>query len=101
MDFAGGREFKLPAGSIYTANITPDLETGIGNWTKQQFVDRFKVYAVSAHNMPAVSDTDFQTIMPWTMYGGMKVQDLEAIYTYLRTVKPIKNQVVKFVPAKG
>jgi len=44
-----------------------------------------------------VGPEDFQTIMPWTMYGSMKQSDLEAIYAYLRTVKPIKNQVVKFV----
>jgi mono/diheme cytochrome c family protein len=101
MDFAGGREFKLPGGSLYTANITPDKETGIGYWTKQQFVDKFKAFADSAHAPKQVSGSEFQTIMPWTMYGGMKVQDLEAIYTYLRTLKPIKNQVTKFVPKQG
>lgn len=101
MDFAGGREFKLPGGSVFTANITPDKETGIGQWTKKQFVDKFKAYADSGHTPKTVSGTEFQTIMPWMMYGRMKVQDLEAIYTYLRTVKPIKNRITKFVPAKG
>ncbi|MGV3507876.1 MAG: c-type cytochrome [Sphingobacteriaceae bacterium] len=101
MDFAGGREFKMPGGSLYTANITPDQETGIGKWTKQEFVDRFKAYADANHSMKAVGKDDFQTIMPWTMYGGMKTQDLEAIYSYLKTVKPVKNQVTKFVPIKG
>ncbi|MFD2163211.1 c-type cytochrome [Paradesertivirga mongoliensis] len=98
MDFAGGREFKLPGGSVFTANITPDKETGIGHWTKQQFVERFKSYADSGHSPKTVNGSEFQTVMPWTMYGGMKTQDLEAIYTYLRSVKPIKNQVTKFVP---
>ena len=101
MDFAGGREFKLPGGSVFTANITPDKETGIGHWTKQQFVERFKAFADSGHITQTVSGTEFQTVMPWTMYGGMKTQDLEAIYAYLRTIRPIKNQVIKFVPAKG
>lgn len=101
MDFAGGREFKLPGGSVYTANITPDKETGIGNWTKQQFVEKFKAFADSGHVMKTISGTEFQTVMPWTMYGGMKIKDLEAIYSYLRTLKPIKNQVIKFVPVKG
>lgn len=101
MDFAGGREFKLPGGSIYTANITPDKETGIGNWTQKHFVERFKTFADSGHTMKTVSGSEFQTIMPWTMYGGMKVQDLEAIYSFLRTLKPIKSQVTRFVPAKG
>jgi len=37
--------------------------------------------------------------MPWTMYGRMNEQDLEAIFAYLRTVKPISNSVVKFTAA--
>jgi len=98
MEFAGGREFKLPQGSVFTANITPDNETGIGKWTKQQFVDRFKAFADSGHTPKILDENEFQTIMPWTMYSGMKVQDLEAIYSYLRTIKPIKNPVTKFVP---
>ncbi len=100
VDFAGGREFKLPNGSVFTANITPDKETGIGNWTKAQFVTRFKAFA-DAHTMQPVKGQEFQTIMPWTMYGGMKVQDLESIYTYLNSLKPIKNRVIKFIPVKG
>ena len=43
---------------------------------------------------------DFNSIMPWTMYGKMTDADLEAIYTYLRTVTPIKNDVVKYTAAK-
>lgn len=40
-----------------------------------------------------------QTIMPWTMYGGMTAEDLGAIYTYLSTVRPINNRVPeKFKP---
>ena len=42
-DFAGGTEFKLPDGGIVRQpNITPDADTGIGTWTEQQFVDKFK-----------------------------------------------------------
>ena len=37
--FAGGMEFNLPAGTVRSANITPDLETGIGKWTKEQFIN--------------------------------------------------------------
>lgn len=97
MDFAGGYEFKLPGGTVSSANITPDTETGIGSWSKEQFVNRFKVSA-NAHFTRSINPGDFQTIMPWTMYGRMKTSDLEAIYAYLRTVKSIKNQVTKFSP---
>lgn len=97
--FSGGREFNLPSGVLYTANITPDPETGIGNWTKEAFVARFKAYADSAYVPPAVAPGEMQTLMPWTMYGGMSEKDLGAIYTYLRTVKPVKKSIPeKFVP---
>jgi len=97
MDFAGGAEFKLPGGAVYSANITPDQETGIGKWTTEQFVSTFKAYE-DVHKLKEVNKTDFQTIMPWSMYAGMKVKDLEAIFSYLKTLKPISNRVEKFVP---
>jgi Cytochrome c len=97
--FAGGREFALPSGLLITPNITPDKETGIGNWTKESFVARFRAYADSSYKPHKVGPNEFQTIMPWTMYGGMSEQDLGAIYTYLMTLKPIKNAIPeKFKP---
>ncbi len=42
---------------------------------------------------------EFQSVMPWTMYAGMKTEDLEAIYNYLRTVVPIDHTVIKFQDA--
>jgi hypothetical protein len=99
MDFAGGREFGVPGGAIVrSANITPDKETGIGNWTKAQFVARFRMYADSNNKPAHINQGEFQTIMPWYAYGKMKPSDLEAIYNYLRTVKPVSNKVVKFQP---
>lgn len=95
--FGGGREFNFPDGSVVrSANITPDDETGIGKWTQEAFVARFKLYADSSYAAPAVQPGDFNTIMPWTMYCNMTREDLSAIYTYLRTVKSVQNKVVKF-----
>ena len=96
-EFGGGREFDLGNGtSCNTPNITPDKETGIGNWNKEIFIQRFKQYAdTSYHNRP-VGKTDFNTVMPWLMYSGMTVKDLSCIYEYLQTVKPIKNKVQPF-----
>ncbi len=99
--FAGNRAFQMPGGSVYSGNITPDKETGIGNWTKDAFIARFKAYADSGYVPPAVPTNSFQTVMPWTMYAGMKTSDLEAIYNYLQTVKPVRNPVTKFIPVKG
>ena len=100
LSFAGGRAFGFPDGSVVrSSNITPDKETGIGGWTREQFVARFKAYADSAYVIPSVNPGEFNTIMPWTMYAQMKEEDLSAIFTYLQSVKPIANAVTKFTPA--
>ncbi len=97
MELAGGFEFPMPHGGIVrSANITPDKETGIGSWTEESFVQRFKVYSDSAYKPIEVKKGEFNSIMPWTMFATMKTEDLKAIYAYLKTVKPIKNQVTKF-----
>jgi mono/diheme cytochrome c family protein len=97
-EFGGGMEFKFPQGIVRSPNITADKETGLGSWTKDIFVQRFKAFVDSNYHAPKVND-GMNTPMPWTMYGGMKETDLAAIYTYLRTVKTLSNQVVKFEPA--
>ncbi len=103
MDFAGGLKFQFPNNDInYTANITPDLETGIGSWTKEAFIQRFKSYADStgAPKMIPVEEHQKNTVMPWTALGGMTEEDLGSIYAYMRTVTPVKNKVVTFIAAK-
>lgn len=100
LQFSGGREFQSPDGSVIrTANITPDEETGIGKWTEQEFIKKFKSYSDSGYVLPSVAPGEFNTFMPWTMYSGMNVEDLSAIYAYLRTVPPRKNLVTKFSKA--
>ena len=99
MYLAGGREFNFPAGIVHSLNITPDAETGIGNWTKDDFIARFKFYDnEDAQNVAVNFEKDFNTPMPWLMYAGMTREDLGAIYEYLRTVKPVNHRVNRFVP---
>ncbi|MGH2646887.1 MAG: c-type cytochrome [Ginsengibacter sp.] len=99
--FSGGREFEFPDGSVVrSANITPDITTGIGTWTEEMFIDRFKAYADSSYHPATVTAGEFNSIMPWNMYCKMAKEDLAAIYTYLRSVKPITNKVEKFTAAK-
>jgi mono/diheme cytochrome c family protein len=100
MDYAGGRVFPTPMGIIRSANITQDEVTGIGKWTEDIFVNRFKAYADSTYQSPTINKGDMQTLMPWTMYSHMKTEDLKAIYAYLKTVKPVNQPVVKFEPIK-
>jgi cytochrome c2 len=100
--FGGGREFKFPDGTtVRSSNLTSDAKTGIGAWTEQAFVSRFKVYADSSYVSPDVASGEFNSIMPWTMYAKMEREDLAAIYTYLKTVKPVENAVERFSPAAG
>ena len=99
MELAGGAEFNFPAGVVRSANITPDKETGIGNWSKEDFFNRFRFYNnEEAHNIPVNIEKDFNTPMPWLMYSGMTNEDLSAVYEYLRTVSPVKNRVERFTP---
>ena len=90
LEFAGGHSYIVRGKTIYTANITPDKLTGIGNWTREAFVKRFKSFTDTTGKAPK----PFVTIMPWYDYGGMTETDLKAIYAYLLTVKPVKNKVV-------
>ena len=97
--FGGGFEFVFPAGVVRSANITPEKVSGIGTWTKEEFISRFKVMNPDSNQVAPVDiRKDFNTAMPWTMYAGMTREDLGAIYDYLRTIKPVKNAVVKFTP---
>jgi hypothetical protein len=92
-EWIGGREFPLPTGGVVRSqNLTPHV-TGIGAWSEEQFVMRFKAYETA--DMP-VEHGDFNTIMPWRMYAGMSADDLRALYQFLRTLAPVANEVESF-----
>ncbi|WP_299390568.1 c-type cytochrome [uncultured Gelidibacter sp.] len=100
LEFSGGREFPFPNGAMLRSkNITPDMETGIGTWTEQMFIDLFHSRSNAAITDKMLTSDGFNTVMPWTMYADMEEDDLKAIYAYLRTVKPIGNSVDFFTPA--
>ena len=100
MDFAGGQEFLESGYRTRSANITPDASTGIGSWTEQQFIDKFKGFENPTNVTLAEHERAQNTPMPMTMYAGMERDDLAAIYAYLRTLKPVVNRVDKFPDAK-
>ncbi len=100
-EFGGGREFPFPDGSLVrSSNITPDQATGIGAWNSETFIYFFHSLADSLTLNTKLMPGDFNSIMPWTMFGNMTDEDLTAMSDYLKTVKPIQNKVEKFVPAK-
>ena len=92
--FAGGFVFDLGFVKVAVPNITPDTSTGIGSWTEEMFVNKFKNNASAevVNKRPGRQNT----LMPWYMYGQMKDEDLKTIYAYLRTAQPIKNKVEKY-----
>lgn len=101
MDYAGGREFSFPPACVVrSANITPDADTGIGGWTRDFFLARFRNLATESGRPTPVAGGDFNTVMPWTMYAGMTDEDLGDMYAYLRTVKAVKNPIEKFSRAR-
>lgn len=83
---AGGRGIASPLGTIWSSNITPDKETGIGNWTLDQFrAAMVDGVANGKHLYPA---------MPYENYRFMSESDIRALYTYLMNdVKPVKKEV--------
>ena len=100
MYMAGGREFPMPGGTIRSANVTPH-STGIATYTREAFIARFKAHADAKNANTPVGEDGFNSIMPWRMYAGMTEQDLGAIYTYLKSVKPVEHTVNKFSPKAG
>lgn len=94
MAFAGGRVFATTAGTVVSANITPDLETGIGKWSEEYFKKKIYDYKDYAeHGPPQITDRKSFTLMPWLGFSQLPPEDLGAIYTYLRTLKPVHNAV--------
>lgn len=85
-DFAGGLEFRLPFGTIYSSNLTSDPVTGIGSWTDAEFLRAVRggVGRGGRHLYPA---------HPYTSYSAMARNDVLAIRAYLASVPPISNQI--------
>ncbi len=97
--FAGGNIFGLEGGGLArSANITPDEDTGIGAWSREDFIARFRSRTPEALNdvLPKAGDMDSE--MPWAAYAGMTEADLGALYAYLRTVPPVSAEVITFEP---
>jgi mono/diheme cytochrome c family protein len=85
--FAGGRPIETPFGNIVAPNITPDLPTGIGAWTDDQFDDAVRK-GIGRDGAP------LYPAMPYNAYAKMSRDDVLAIRAYLGTVQAADNPVV-------
>lgn len=84
---AGGFEVELAPGmTVRTANITPDPETGIGNWSDDD-IKKAITQAVTPDGQKLAPP------MPYMFFANMTDEDLDAVVAYLRTVPPVKNVV--------
>jgi mono/diheme cytochrome c family protein len=80
--FAGGRAFVLPFGTLYSTNITPDVETGIGAYTDADFLN-------SIHKGVGRGGVKLYPAMPDASYTYMADADALAIMAYLFSLKPL------------
>jgi mono/diheme cytochrome c family protein len=83
---AGGLRMDTPFGALITPNITPDDETGIGKWTAD---DLYR----AMHDGVNKAGQDLYPVMPYTFFTKVTRADVDDIYAYLRTVKPVSNRV--------
>ena len=81
---AGGRRYDGPFGTVYSTNITPDRETGIGSWTDEQIIT-----AIRLGRRP--NGERLIPVHPYTTFNGMIADDLQALVAYLRTVPAVKQ----------
>jgi len=84
--FAGGLRLDTPFGYMLSPNITPDADTGIGRWSSADF---FR----ALHHGVNKRGQDMYPTMPYDFYTRVTQGDVDALYAYLRTVKPVRNAV--------
>src|SRR5262245_7863144 len=87
--YLGGSDvgFELPGlGTFLGPNLTPDKETGLGNWTDAQIVAAIQTGATPSGRMLA-------PIMPYHAFANFPPQDVQAIVAFLRTIPPVQHKV--------
>jgi mono/diheme cytochrome c family protein len=81
-----------PWGTSFTANLTPDRETGLGRWTFENFREAIRTGRHMGRGRPILPP------MPYPMYRHMTDEDLAAIFAYLQTIPAIQNRVPDPLP---
>jgi len=79
--------FAGPWGVSFTANLTPDRETGLGAWTEDMFIATMRTGRHQGKGRQILPP------MPYENLAGLEDQDIRAIFAYLQSIKPVKNRV--------
>jgi hypothetical protein len=79
--------FAGPWGVSFTANLTPDKETGLGSWTEEMFLATMRTARHQGKGRPILPP------MPVKMIGQANDEDLKSIFAYLQSLRPVKNRV--------
>jgi mono/diheme cytochrome c family protein len=83
----GFTSYMGPWGISFASNLTPDSTSGIGSWDEEMF---FKTLREGKYNG---NGRDLLPPMPWQSFRNLSDQDLRAIFTYLKSIKPVNNYV--------
>jgi hypothetical protein len=79
--------FAGPWGVSFTANLTPDKDTGLGSWTEEMFIATMRTARHQGKGRPILPP------MPVKMIGKANDEDLKSIFAYLQSLPPVKNRV--------
>jgi cytochrome c553 len=79
--------FAGPWGVSFAANLTPDKETGLGDWTEETFIQALRNGRHQGQGRPIMAP------MPWMAYRNASDEDLSAIFAYLQSIPAIVNRV--------
>jgi hypothetical protein len=88
--FVGSASFTAwagPWGVSFTANLTPDKDTGLGNWTEEMFIMAMKTGRHEGKGRPILPP------MPFNYVATLTDADLRAVFAYLQSIPPVKNKV--------
>jgi len=85
--FGTNTAFAGPWGISFTANLTPDKETGLGNWTEEMFFRALRTGRHEGHGRPILPP------MPYQFVGSLNDADLKAVFAYLQSIPAVHNKV--------
>jgi cytochrome c553 len=79
--------FSGPWGTSFTANLTPDPETGLGTWTEEMFIATMRTRRHQGKGRPVLPP------MPAQIIAALDDEDIKSLFAYLQSLRPVRNQV--------